>query len=81
MQFSTIALAALFAATGLAAPSSDQFDKLREGKCTGPGGQCRVTIKLFPVNKDCEMGTVCSSKGSPCFLKGRTWTRTHVSCT
>ncbi|KAK6833415.1 hypothetical protein PG987_008109 [Apiospora arundinis] len=38
MQFSTIALAALFAATGLAAPSSEQFDKIREGKCTGPGG-------------------------------------------
>ena len=78
MQITTFLLIAL-ASSGLAEPLP--FTKLREGKCTAPGGDCRVRVKGFPTHKSCEMGSECSSSGSPCFLKGRSWTSYHVSCT
>lgn len=59
---------------------SGVLHKLREGKCTGVSGQCRVRVKGIPLNKACEDGTRCSAKGSRCFLSGRTWLRYHVTC-
>ncbi|KAK8034216.1 hypothetical protein PG993_009211 [Apiospora rasikravindrae] len=61
--------------------NTESFKKLREGKCTDVNGQCHIKIKGVPRNKECEQGTSCSSKGSRCFLSGRTWLVSHVSCT
>lgn len=79
MHFTTFFLTVATAA--MATSTLDSLAKLREGKCTGAGGDCRVRIKGIPMKKACEMGSRCSSNGSPCFLKGRSWTQYHVSCT
>ncbi|KAK7966901.1 uncharacterized protein PG986_001178 [Apiospora aurea] len=60
---------------------TESMHKLREGKCNGQNGKCHIKIKGVPTNKECEQGTTCSSKGSRCFLTGRVWHRSYVSCT
>ena len=60
--------------------NADALHKLREGKCTGANGQCRVSVKGIPMKKDCEHSTRCSAKGSRCFMSGRSWSRYHISC-
>ncbi|KAK7911137.1 hypothetical protein PG985_013618 [Apiospora marii] len=60
---------------------AEAFDKLREGKCTGPNGNCHIRVHGIMRHKDCEQGTRCSAKGTRCFMSGHgAPLRHYISC-